>query len=107
MLRKLRNSKLGLEKFLAKAVTNTDETNKVSYDTSISYYLFVTRVLPVFLEHDRGKFKKFVRRGILIDLVLWHQCYCLFLVIRVLPTIKANSRDLQDFARKYLLNVEF
>lgn len=36
MLRKLRNSKLGLEKFLAKAVTNTDETNKVSYDTSVS-----------------------------------------------------------------------
>ena len=32
-------------------------------------------MLPVFLEHDRGKFKKFVRRGILIDLCLMASMY--------------------------------
>lgn len=52
-----------------------------------------------------------MKRGILIDLCLMASMYQLLFffwyVIRVLPTIKANSRDLQDFARKYLLNVEF
>lgn len=56
-------------------------------------------MLPVFLEHDRGKFKKFVRRGILIDLVLWHQCtsYCLFLVRNTRVTY--DQSKLERFAR--------
>lgn len=55
--RKLRNSKLELEKFLEKAVTNTDD--KVSCDTTVIIsFWYVTRVLSVFLEHDRGKFER-------------------------------------------------